>query len=97
MTTYLNAVDDTVRWAYRQPQNSVYRRMEIYEADCVTQWFPSIGTERLIGGSINLSYDRDERRQLNSLQIANFDGILSRAVLRLSQLCAKDPCRQAVD
>ena len=77
MTTYLNAVDDTVRWAYRQPQNSVYRRMEIYEADCVTQWFPSIGTERLIGGSINLSYDRDERRQLNSLQIANFDGILS--------------------
>lgn len=77
MATQLTTVDDSVRWAYRQPKNNVFRRLEIYESDCVTQWLPSIDTERLIGGSINLSFDRDERRSLSNLQIANYDGILS--------------------
>lgn len=77
MTTFLFEVTDAVREAYRQPQNSIFRRLEIYEADGETLWIPSVDSERLIGGTINLSYDRDERRQLNSLQIANYDGALS--------------------
>ena len=77
MVIQLTAVDDTVRWAYRQPKNSIFRRLEIFESDCVTEWLPSIDTERLVGGSINISFDRDERRSISGLQIANYDGILS--------------------
>jgi len=77
MTTYLSAVDDLVKWAYRQPKNKVFRRLDIYEADGETLWYPAIDTKRLVNGSINLSYDRDERRQLNSLVIVNYDGILN--------------------
>lgn len=76
MSTTINEVNELVYWAYRQPKNSIFRRLEIYETDGQTLWYPAIETERLIGGSINLSYDRDERRQLNNLQIANYDGIL---------------------
>lgn len=77
MVTTLTEVNTAVRWAYRQPKNAVFRRLEIFESDCVTQWLPSIGTERLIGGSVNLSFDRAERRSISGLQIANDDDILS--------------------
>lgn len=53
------------------------RRVEIYESDGVTRW--SKDTEsRLIDGTVNVDYDRDERRTIDLL-LANDDGVLVNA------------------
>lgn len=76
--------------AYLQAVRNITRRVEIYESDGVTIWkgarkaipFPTVdgdstpGDSDMVGGSISISYSRDERRTLD-LVLDNRDGTYS--------------------
>lgn len=49
------------------------QRVEIYEFDGTTPWKPDIWDELLVDGTVNVSYDSDERRNLD-ITLANYDG-----------------------
>lgn len=52
------------------------RRIEIYEADGVTRWYPADSQEyRLLSGNVILDYSSDERRKLD-LMLDNIDNAL---------------------
>lgn len=71
----MSVYPDVVKRAIDRGQvNRVTRRVEIYESDAVTPW--TEGTEdRLIDGSVNLSYGDVERRSLD-LTLRNDDNVL---------------------
>lgn len=54
----------------------ILRKLEIYEFDATTRWYPD-GTDksRLIGGTVSVDYSRDERRTLDMV-LDNFDNTL---------------------
>lgn len=54
------------------------RRIEIYESDGETRWVKDKEL-RLKAGSVSVDYDRDERRMLDNLTLANDDGVLLNA------------------
>ena len=72
-----STVTQEVRRAYLQPRLFVTRRVSIYESDGTTLWRPENMQHRLISGSVSVSSDRDERRNLESLTLRNNDGVLS--------------------
>lgn len=54
----------------------ISRRIEFYEADGTTPWYPAnLETSRLIDGTVNVDYNRDERRSLD-LVLDNVDNAL---------------------
>lgn len=57
----------------------ITRRVEIYESDATTRWYPegSAADEvsRLISGTVSVDYNSDERRKLD-LVLDNIDGLL---------------------
>jgi hypothetical protein len=72
-----SAVTDEVRAAYLEPRLFVTRRVSIYESDGLTLWRPENMQARLIAGSVSVSGDRDERRNLEGLTLRNNDGLLN--------------------
>ena len=54
------------------PTSELVRRIEIYEANATTPWAGGINDERLIEGSVNIDYGRDERRSVD-LTLDNTD------------------------
>jgi hypothetical protein len=54
------------------PTSELVRRIEMYEADAVTPWKGGANDERLITGSVNIDYSRDERRSVD-LTLDNTD------------------------
>lgn len=64
--------------AVQSGTTKVTRRVEIYESDATTKWDPEGDTDydpRVVGGSISVDYDRDERRSAD-IQFDNRDNSL---------------------
>lgn len=59
-----NAPSVAIQKAFLQPTVNVIRRVEIYEQDETTPWKQDLWDSLLVGGSISIDYDRDERRTL---------------------------------
>lgn len=55
---------------------TITRRIEFYESDGVTRWYPQPDDKpRLVDGSVSVDYDRDERRSLDTV-LLNDDNLL---------------------
>ncbi len=54
------------------PTSELIRRVEFFEADGVTPWAGGINDDRLIDGTVNVDYSRDERRSVD-LELDNDD------------------------
>lgn len=66
--------------AYTASVGRVIRRVEIFEADGRTPWAGvQFGEDHIISGSVNIDYDRAERRTFN-LTVDNSDGVFTSAV-----------------
>jgi len=63
------------------PTSHLYRRVEIYENDGVMPWRPELW-DRLVEGSVNVDYGRDERRTLE-VTLDNYDGELAHSPTNL--------------
>lgn len=50
---------------FLSPTINVIRRVEIYEEDGVTPWRQDLWDDLLVGGTVSLDYNRDERRTLD--------------------------------
>ncbi|QRI45614.1 minor tail protein [Gordonia phage RoyalG] len=55
---------EDIQRAFVEPTVQVIRRIEIYEQDGATPWKQELWDDLLIGGSVSLDYNRDERRAL---------------------------------
>ncbi|AUV60631.1 tail protein [Gordonia phage SteveFrench] len=55
---------EDIQRAFVEPAVQVIRRIEIYEQDGTTPWKQELWDDLLIGGSVSLDYNRDERRAL---------------------------------
>jgi len=73
--TPTSIVSDDVKEAILAGVTQITRRIEIFEADGVTPWQPSI-TPRLISGAVGLSAGSDSRRTLDCV-LDNSDGLIS--------------------
>lgn len=72
----MNVPEDEVVAAAEGNAIEVIRRVEFYEYDGETRWNPVPNEEdysRLIGGSIGLDTNREERRVLSGLELENLD------------------------
>lgn len=65
-----------IQRAFLQPVVRVIRRLEIYEQDGTTPWRQDLWPNLLVGGSISVDYERDERRSID-LELDNSDGDLN--------------------
>lgn len=54
-----------IQRAFLEPTIKVHRRIEIYEEDGKTPWRQDLWPDILIGGSVSIDYDRDERRTMD--------------------------------
>lgn len=54
-----------IQKAFVAPTVQVVRRIEIYEQDGTTPWRQDLWDDLLVGGTISLDYNRDERRTLD--------------------------------
>lgn len=54
-----------IQAAFLAPVVNITRRIEIYEQDGTTPWRQDLWPDLLVGGNINLDYDRDERRTMD--------------------------------
>lgn len=64
-----------VQAAFRAPTARIMRRVEIYEQDGVTPWRKDLWPNILVGGSVSIDYDRDERRNFD-IELDNSEGFL---------------------
>ncbi|ANA85998.1 tail protein [Gordonia phage Demosthenes] len=65
-----------IQRAFLQPVVRVNRRLEIYEQDGKTPWRRDLWTSLLVGGSVSVDYERDERRSID-LELDNSYGDLN--------------------
>ncbi|UYL87050.1 minor tail protein [Gordonia phage Hollow] len=65
-----------IQKAFLQPVVRVNRRLEIYEQDGKTPWRKDLWTSLLVGGSVSVDYERDERRSID-LELDNSNGDLN--------------------
>lgn len=54
------------------PTSELVQRVEIYESDGTTRWQGGVNDNRLIDGSVNVDYSRDERRSFD-IRLDNTD------------------------
>lgn len=54
-----------IQKAFVAPTVQVVRRIEIYEQDGTTPWRQDLWDDLLVGGTVSLDYNRDERRTLD--------------------------------
>lgn len=64
-----------VQDAFRAPTARIVRRVEIYEQDGITPWRKDLWPRLLVGGSVSIDYDRDERRNFD-IELDNSEGFL---------------------
>lgn len=65
-----------VQDAFLAPTAKLTRRLEIYEQDGETPWRSDLWSKMLIGGSVTIDYDRDERRNFD-IEVDNSYGDLN--------------------
>lgn len=53
---------EDIQRAFLEPTVNITKRIEIYEQDGKTPWRQDLWGDILLGGSVSLDYDRDERR-----------------------------------
>lgn len=71
-----NMPDFEIQEAFLAPTSRMIRRVEIFEQDGTTPWREDLWPHVLVGGSVTVDYDRDERRNFD-IELDNSTGELN--------------------